>query len=86
MCGCDKNNQRLTGGTYVIAIAKESFQSCLTERKAYDVLSIEGQYILFTEDSNRLVWNSIGIFTIEGVCTKTERMKTERMKTNYNFI
>lgn len=65
----------------MIAIAKESFQSCLTEGKAYNVLSIDGQYILLIEDSNRLVWNWIGIFTIEGVCSKTERMKT-----NYNFI
>lgn len=65
----------------MIAIAKESFQSCLTEGKAYKVLSVDGQYLLLQEDSGRLVWNWIGIFKIEGICSKTERMKT-----NYNFI
>lgn len=50
----------------LVAVANDSWVSCLTEGKEYEVLAVHGSYVLVEEDNKRIVWNYNKLFKLIG--------------------
>ena len=68
----------------MVAISNDSWVSCLTEGKEYEVLAVHGHYVLIEEDNGRIKWNYDRLFNLVGE-HEQDKVNVE-FRVNWDFI